>query len=252
VLTLERDARVAALASVAEFDERRAFVFLTAAGTVKRTGADQFANIRAGGIAAIKVQDGDALLDVQLSEGTNDLVLVTTQGRAIRFPEGDVPLMGRTAQGVKGIQLRVGDAVVGMVVVRREATLCTVTSQGYGKRTALAEYPVQRRGGMGTVTLDVTDRTGGLIAAKELLPGDELMVIAAGGVATRLTADEIPEQGRATQGKRIIRLEPGDRVVEVARVASEREDGEGAERRRGSDDGGPGPRQLELMSEGGR
>ena len=248
VLTLERGARVAALASVGEFDDRRAFVFLTAAGIVKRTGVDQFANIRAGGIAAIKVQDGDALLDVQLSEGASDVVLVTKQGRAIRFPEGDVPLMGRTAQGVKGIQLREADAVVGMVVVRREASLCTVTSQGFGKRTPLGEYPVQRRGGMGTITLDVTDRTGGLIAAKELLPGDELMVIAAGGRATRVAADDIPEQGRATQGKRVIRLDPGDRVVEVARVASEREDGEGAERREPPGAGSPTRTQLELMA----
>src|SRR5690606_3648675 len=128
-------ARVAALASVPEFDDRRAFIFLTETGIVKRTSLDQFANIRAGGITAIRIQPDDALLDVQLSEGSNDVMLVTKQGRAIRFPEQDVPLMGRAAQGVKGIQLRKGDAVVGMVVVRREATLCTVTSQGYGKRT---------------------------------------------------------------------------------------------------------------------
>jgi DNA gyrase subunit A len=245
VLTLERGARVAALASVAEFDERRAFVFLTASGVVKRTTLDQFANIRAGGIAAIKVQPGDALLDVQLSEGGSDIVLVTKQGRAIRFPDNDVPLMGRTAQGVKGIQLREGDAVVGMVVVRREATLCTVTSQGYGKRTPLADYPVQRRGGMGTITLDVSDRTGSLIAAKELLPGDELMVIGAGGQATRVGAEDIPEQGRATQGKRIVRLETGDRVVEVARVASERGD---EDERRDAPPGGGTRTQLELMT----
>ncbi|MGH7506076.1 MAG: DNA gyrase C-terminal beta-propeller domain-containing protein, partial [Longimicrobiales bacterium] len=207
VLTLEKGARVAALASVDEFDTGRSFVFLTADGTVKRTSLDQFANIRAGGINAIRVLDGDELLDVQLSEGGNDVVLVTREGRAIRFPEADISMMGRTAQGVRGIQLRKGDAVVGMVVVRREATLCTVTQLGFAKRTPLADYPVQRRGGMGTITLDVTEKTGRLVAAKELLPGDELMLISAGGQASRVTADDVPEQGRATQGKRIFKLE---------------------------------------------
>jgi DNA gyrase subunit A len=245
VLTLEKGARVAALASVGEFDTERAFVFLTATGTVKRTGLDQFANIRAGGIAAIRVQEEDRLLDVQLSEGGSDIVLVTRQGRAIRFPENDIPMMGRSAQGVRGMQLRSGDAVVGMVVVRREATLCTVTAQGFAKRTPLAEYPVQRRGGIGTITLDVAERTGDLVAAKELLPGDELMVIAATGLATRVASEDVPEQGRATQGKRILKLALGDRVVEVARVASERDDG--ATGRRG-DDTAAERTQLELMS----
>src|SRR5688572_23908713 len=134
LMTIERDDRVAALVAVSEFTEDRALLFLTSGGTVKRTTLDQYANIRAGGIAAIRVLDDDTLLDVQVSEGTSDIVLVTRQGRAIRFPESDVPLMGRVSQGVKGIGLRADDAVIGMVVVRREATLCTVTQYGYAKR----------------------------------------------------------------------------------------------------------------------
>jgi DNA gyrase subunit A len=148
-------------------------------------------------------------------------VLVTRQGRSIRFPENDVPLMGRTAQGVKGIGLRAGDGVIGMVVVRRESSLCTVTELGYGKRTPIGDYPVQKRGGLGTVTLDVSGRTGGVVAAKELIEGDELMIISAGGAATRVTADEVPEQGRATQGRQLLKPKAGDRIVEVARVARE-------------------------------
>ena len=249
VLTLEKGARVAALASVAEFDADRAFVFLTSDGTVKRTALDQFANIRAGGINAIRIQEGDELLDVQLSEGGSDIVLVTHQGRAIRFPEADVPLMGRTAQGVRGIQLRQDDGVVGMVVVRREASLCTVTELGFGKRTPLGDYPVQRRGGIGTITLDVTDKTGQLVAGKELLPGDELMLISAGGGAERVAAGDVPVQGRATQGKRIFRLEAGDRVVEVARVASEREESRTAAAAPDpAEQPGNGGQQLDLMS----
>jgi DNA gyrase subunit A len=223
VLTLEKKSRVAALIPVTEFSESRALLFLTATGTVKRTTLDQYANIRSGGINAIKVPDDDQLLDVQLSDGTNDIVLVTSGGRAIRFPEGDVPSMGRVAQGVRGMQLRAGDNVVGMVVVRRDATLCVITEKGYGKRTPVSDYPVQKRGGMGTITLDVTERTGPIVGAKELVDGDELMIINANGVATRVATDAVPIQGRATQGKRLIPSEGDSRVVEVSRVAREQE-----------------------------
>jgi DNA gyrase subunit A len=223
LISIERAARIAALVPVSDFTEDRMLLFLTRAGTVKRTTLDQFANVRSGGIAAIKLQTDDSLLDVQISDGGNDVVLVTRAGRAIRFPEADVPVMGRTAQGVKGMQLREKDAIVGMVVVRRDATLSTVTDQGFAKRTPVGEYPVQKRGGMGTITLDVNEKSGQLVAAKEILEGDELMVISASGAATRVTADEIPVQGRATQGKRVLAVSPGDRVVEVSRVARDRE-----------------------------
>jgi DNA gyrase subunit A len=229
LLTLDRGDRVAALVPVEEFSPDRSLLFLTAAGTVKRTSLDQYANIRAGGIAAIRVADGDRLLDVQLAEGLNDVVLVTQQGRAIRFAESDVPAMGRVAQGVKGMQLRKGDGVIGMVVVRRESTLCTVTENGYAKRTPVSDYPAQKRGGLGTVTLDVSAKTGPLVAAKELLDGDELMVITATGAAHRLAGATVPVQGRATQGRRLVEVGAGDRVVEVSRVA--RESGESASRR---------------------
>jgi DNA gyrase subunit A len=224
VLTMEKGARIAALLPVGEFSHDRSLLFLTASGTVKRTSLDQFSNIRAGGIAAIKLQDRDSLLDVQLLEPGADVVLVTTGGRAIRFREADVPPTGRVTQGVRGIQLRGKDAVVGMVVVRRDATLCTITGKGFAKRTPLGDYPIQKRGGLGTITLDVSAKTGPLIGGKELLDGDQLMIIAGSGKATRLDAAEIPTQGRATQGKRVIDLESGDTVVEVARVARERDD----------------------------
>ncbi|MBX6365953.1 MAG: DNA gyrase subunit A, partial [Gemmatimonadetes bacterium] len=246
LLNLDRSTEIAALVSVTEFSPERSLLFLTAGGTVKRTTLDQFANIRAGGIAAIKLQPRDRLLDVQLSDGTNDVVLVTRNGRAIRFPETEVPLMGRVAQGVAGIKMKEGDRVVGMVVVRREATLCTVTTQGYAKRTPVTDYPVQRRGGLGTLTLEVTEKSGKLVAAKELLEGDELMIITAGGGAMRVAAADIPEQGRTTQGKQVIAPIDGDRVVEVARVAKEREDGSGGGGAVESEED-----QLELIAEAG-
>jgi DNA gyrase subunit A len=224
LFSIERGSRVAALIAVGEFSDSRNLMFLTSGGTIKRTSLDQFANVRGSGIAAIKLSEDDRLLDVQQSDGMNDVVLITRQGKAIRFPEADVPAVGRTAQGVRGIQLRANDAVIGMVVVRRDATLCTFTALGYAKRTSINEYPVQKRGGLGTITLDVSDKTGPLVAGKEVLPGDELMVIAASGAATRIAADDMPVQGRATQGKRVLPIGAGDRVVEVARVASDSDD----------------------------
>jgi DNA gyrase subunit A len=250
VLTLEKGARVAALIPVSEFSEDRSLLFLTATGTVKRTTLDQYANIRTGGINAIKIPDDDRLLDAQLSDGASDIVLVTSGGRAIRFPEADVPTMGRVAQGVRGIQLRGDDTVVGMVVVRRDATLCVITSRGFGKRTPVADYPVQKRGGMGTITMDVSDRTGAIVGAKELVDGDELMIIAANGVATRVTTERVPVLGRATQGKRLVEGEGTDRVVEIARVAREQEsaDAGGEDKTAARDRKSPaGQKQLDLI-----
>jgi DNA gyrase subunit A len=219
VLTLEKGDRVAALLPIAEFDATRSLLFLAASGTVKRTALDQYGSIRAGGIAAIRLQDDDYLLDVQLSDGNSDVVLVTSLGRAIRFPESDVPLMGRVAQGVRGMQLRGDDGVVGMVVVRRGGTICTITAHGFGKRTQVADYPVQRRGGIGTITLDVSQKTGPIVGARELLEEDELMIISASGAVRRISATAIPLQGRATQGKHIADASEHDPVVEVSRVA---------------------------------
>ncbi len=238
LLDLAGEDGIASVVSVTEFSEDQLLIFLTAGGTIKRTTLDQFANIRAGGIHAINLKDDDRLLDVQLSDGSHDLVLVTRGGRAIRFPERDVSAMGRTAQGVKGIELRDDDGVVGMVVVRRHATLCTVTANGYGKRTPVEEYSVQRRGGLGSVTLQVTQRTGDLVAAKEVLPGDELMVLAQSGKATRLSAEDVAVQGRNTQGRRLLALESDDRVVEVSRVAQEREEEDGSDAEAGAGDAG--------------
>jgi DNA gyrase subunit A len=253
LLTLDRGDRVAALIPVDVFTEQRSLLFLTASGTVKRTTLDQYGNIRSGGIAAIRVQAGDRLLDVQVSEGINDVVLVTAQGRAIRFGENDVPFMGRVAQGVRGIQLRKDDGVIGMVVVRREATLCCVTEQGFAKRTPVSDYPAQKRGGLGTITLDVSSKTGQLVAAKELLDGDELMVITASGAATRLGGADVPIQGRATQGRKLVATAAGDRVVEVSRVAREGT-GEAGQRRRasgvGSDTAASAPFEIDAELEG--
>ncbi|MFW6330942.1 MAG: DNA gyrase subunit A [Gemmatimonadota bacterium] len=235
---------VAALIPVSEYDDEVDLVFLTRGGIVKRTQLSEFANIRAGGIIAINLKDQDELLDVRLSDGVNDIVLATARGRAIRFPETDVPRVGRTAQGVIGVRLKTDDAVVGMVVVRRDATLACITSQGFAKRTPISGFRTQGRGGQGTAALSVSERTGPMVAAKEMLEGDELMVITAGGRAARLEAARIPVQGRATQGKQLVKVAAGDRVVEVSRVASER----GAKKAAEPDTTGNAGEQLELVA----
>jgi DNA gyrase subunit A len=159
--------------------------------------------------------------------------------------------MGRVAQGVRGMQLRGDDSVIGMVVVRREATLGTITAHGYAKRTQVADYPAQHRGGIGTITLDVSDKTGAIVAAKELLDGDELMVITANGAATRLEAAAVPMQGRATQGKRLVEASVLNQVVEVSRVAREQAEGPRPnESGRPADGNGASERQqLELIGD---
>ena len=224
LLAFSHDEGIAALVSVSDFPADRYVIFLTAEGAVKRTALDQFAKIRSGGIIAINLRDGDGVLDAKLSDGTNDVVLVTLLGRAIRFPEEEIPPMGRATQGVRGIQLRDNDKIAGMVVTRRDAMLCTVTEQGFAKRTRLDEYPLQRRGGVGTTTVEISKKTGLLVGVKEILVADEVMLVTVTGAAHRVPATKIPIQGRLTQGKRIIDLEKKDRVVEVARVAPEQEE----------------------------
>jgi DNA gyrase subunit A len=182
--------------------------------------------VRSSGIIGINVEERDELIDVQVTDGTNDIVLATRYGMSIRFHEKDVREMGRDTTGVKGIELEPGDAVIGMVVVRRDATLLTVTEKGLGKRSELGDYRVQHRGGKGIITLRRTDKTGDCVALKEVIPDDELMVITRHGVIIRLPVNDIRVIGRNTQGVRIINLDEGDTVIDVARVVKEDEGGE--------------------------
>jgi DNA gyrase subunit A len=144
---------------------------------------------------------------------------------SIRFHESDVREMGRATTGVKGIELDQGDKVIGMVVIRRDATLLVVTEKGLGKRSELAEYRVQKRGGKGLITLKRTDKTGGCVALKEVLPDDELMMITRHGIIIRVPVKGISVIGRITQGVRVMNLDEGDTIVGVARVVKEDEDG---------------------------
>src|SRR5690242_10540404 len=192
---------IAALVPVREFVEDKCLIFATRNGTAKKTVLSAYGNVRAAGINAINIEKGDELIDVQVCDSNSDIVLATRSGMSIRFHQGDVRDMGRATTGVKGIELDKGDHVIGMVVVRRDATLLCVSEKGYGKRSELSEYRVQKRGGKGIITFKVTDKTGNIVALKEVIPEDELMMITRHGVIIRVPVDGIRVIGRNTRSE---------------------------------------------------
>ena len=238
-IAIKPDERIAALVPVREFSDDQYVLFATKNGVVKKTVLSEFGNPRSVGIRAINIEKGDELIDVQVTDGRNDIVLATRHGMSIRFHEQDVRDMGRTATGVKGIELEKKDQVIDMVVVRRKSTLLTVTEKGMGKRSELEEYRVQHRGGRGIITLKRADKTGDIVALKEVLPDDELMMITKKGIMIRVAVEGIRISGRNTQGVKVMNLTPGDLVVDVARVVKEDEAENGADAGDDEDDEAP-------------
>ena len=222
-IAVRPDEHITALVPVREFADNRWLVFVTRNGTVKKSVLSDYGNPRANGIIAINIEAGDELIDVQLTDGNNDIVLATSGGMSIRFHESDVREMGRATGGVKGIELDSEDRVIGMVVIRRDATLLVVSEKGFGKRSEISEYRVQKRGGKGIITFHNTDKTGHCMALKEVQPQDELMMITRSGVIIRVPVDGIRVIGRNTQGVRVMNLEGADSIVGVARVVKEEE-----------------------------
>ena len=216
----DRSDRIVAMLPVDDLEQEKVLVFVSQNGLAKRTPLREFSNPRSGGMIAAGVKEGDQILDVVLSDGDAELMILTREGRAIRFPESDVPEVGRTAQGVKGVDLRAEDGVVGMVVIRREAHVMTVTDDGVGKRTSMSEFPLQKRGGMGNLAVPFGKGARPVVAAMEVLDADEVMLVTAAGLVARVPAERIPVHGRRTRGGRLLRLGVGDRVVDVTRVAA--------------------------------
>ena len=228
LVSMAPDEKIAALQTVKEFEEGKFIAMGTLRGIVKKTELPAFSNPRAGGIIAMGVEDGDCLMAAQITDGTGEIFIGTRDGVAIRFPEGDVRPMGRTAYGVKGIGLREGDEVVAMEVVRPGSTLLTVTEHGYGKRTELDEYRVQSRGGVGIINIQTSERNGRVVGMASVHDEDEFMLITQQGKILRTVARDIRTIGRATQGVRLIEIDADDRVVALARLAEE-EDENGSE-----------------------
>ncbi len=236
-IAIKPDEQIAALVPVREFSDEQSLIFATRQGTVKKTVLSAYGHVRATGICGINIEKDDELIDVQVCDQNSDIILATKDGMSIRFHHSDARDMGRATTGVKGIELEKGDEVIGMVVVRRDASLLVVSEKGYGKRSELADYRVQKRGGKGIITLKKTDKTGSIVALMEVIPDDELMMITRHGVIIRLPVDGIRVIGRNTQGVKVMNLDSGDTVVDVARVV--KEDETGAEELAGGDEAAP-------------
>jgi len=208
-------------------------VFATKKGLIKKSKLSLYGNVRKAGINAVLLEEGDALIEAIITDGTQDMILAKKKGLAIRFHEDEVRSMGRTAYGVKAVTLDdEQDEVVSMVSVKRQATLLAVTENGYGKRSEISEYRVSHRGGKGIITIKTTERNGNVVAVKEVVDGDELMIITKQGQMIRMPVKGISVIGRNTQGVRLVNLAPSptaegtvellpDTVGGVTRVVSE-------------------------------
>ncbi len=223
LLELDPQEKVATTIPVRDF-ESGYLVFATENGTVKKTELQAFSNPRLGGIIAINIDEDDRLFGVRLTDGEHDLLLATAGGYAIRFPEENARPMGRATRGVRGIRLRAGDRLVGMESLDSEGDILTIAAGGLGKRTKLEDYPRQGRGGQGVINLKVGDKTGEVVAVKQVREGDGMVMITQGGKLIRSSVDGVRIVGRATQGVRVMHLGDDDRVVAVAKVADRDEE----------------------------
>ena len=223
LLPLREGEKISAVLPVREFQEGYFVVFATRKGLVKKTELMAYANPRHDGIIALSLEEDDEVIGVRLTDGSQDLLLSTKKGQAIRFSEQEVRPTGRVAYGVKGITLEEGDAVVSLEMLSKGATLLTVSSGGYGKRSEVEEYRVQSRGGKGIITMRTTDKTGEVIGVRQVTDEDHLMLVTDSGRIIRLRMVELRVIGRNTQGVRLLNVGPEERVVSLALLA-EKED----------------------------
>ena len=220
LLPLEQDDQICAIVPVREFSDDRYLFTATRKGIVKKTKLSAYQNIRRDGIIALKIQDDDDLIGAAITDGQQDITLLTRNGQAMRFSESEVRAMGRVSTGVKGISLRQGDEVVDMVVVRESSSLLTICENGYGKRTSQAEYPCKHRAGQGVIDIKTSPRNGSVVACREIEGEEEVMLVTQNGIMIRISVQDISTIGRNTQGVRVINLDEGDRVIDMAPLPS--------------------------------
>ncbi|HRK06324.1 MAG TPA: DNA gyrase subunit A [Pseudobdellovibrionaceae bacterium] len=221
VLSLANGEKVMAVLPVDQFDENKYVVMLTEKGIIKKTSLGEFSNPRPSGIIALTTDLEDKVIDAKVSNGRCDIFIATRDGMSIRFDEGDVRAMGRSARGVKGVTLGKDDIVVGMEIIDKtsKATILMVTDNGYGKRTPTEEYRVQSRGGVGIITQKTTDKVGAVVGTRTVLDTDEIMITTDRGQTIRMMASGISVLGRNTQGVRLINLNNDEKVTGIARIA---------------------------------
>ena len=220
LLELKEGENVTSLIPVRNFDGRQ-LVMVTRNGVIKKTELSAYGNPKKGGIIAINLDEGDKLIGVKLTNGKQDIIIGTAQGKAIRFNEEDARSMGRVTHGVKAITLKEDDTVKGMVIVDENATLLTVCENGFGKRTDFSAYSAQHRGGQGVINIKTTERNGNVVALIDVRDEDELIMITSKGMVIRTPANSIRSIGRNTQGVKLFSVDEDDKVVSVARVLPE-------------------------------
>jgi DNA gyrase subunit A len=226
IIMIDPEDKVRAFINVKNLDDpdyinNNYIVLCTSRGTIKKTALEAYSRPRQSGIIAINVREGDSLIEARLTSGQAEILLAIRSGKAIRFNESTVRPMGRNASGVKGIKLSeaAGDAVVGMVCLEdRERDILVVSEKGFGKRSDVDDYRITNRGGKGVKTINITEKTGQLIAIKEVTDNDDLMIINKSGIAIRMPVTDMRVMGRATQGVKLINLKEGDSIASVTRV----------------------------------
>jgi DNA gyrase subunit A len=224
LLPLEEGERVTSILPVVEYTEGHYIFMATANGTVKKTALTDFSRQRSVGLRALELEEGDVLVGTAITDGSCDVMLFSSEGKAVRFKEGDVRAMGRTARGVRGIKLGAGHRMISLIIPEEDGTVLTVSENGYGKRTQMEEFPIKGRGTMGVIAMQTSDRNGRLVGAVQVFEGDELMLISNQGTLVRTRTDEVSVLGRNTQGVRVIRTKEGETLVGVERVEEPDED----------------------------
>jgi DNA gyrase subunit A len=224
LLPLDDGERITAMLPIREFEEGRYIFMATASGTVKKTSLAAFSRPRAAGIIAVDLEEGDKLVGVALTDGFRDVMLFTTEGKAVRFAEDDVRPMGRNASGVRGIKIPPGEQVISLIIPDPQGLVLIASENGFGKLTSVDEFPVHGRGGQGVIAMQTTERNGQLVAATQVATTDELMLMSSNGTLVRTRASDISVLGRNTQGVRLIRLDEGERLIGVEPVEPENGD----------------------------
>ncbi|MBM6386308.1 MAG: DNA gyrase subunit A [Paenibacillus sp.] len=218
LIQIEQGESVNAVIPVQEFESDKYLFFATRQGVVKKTPLEDYTNIRKGGLIGISLRDDDALIEVKLTDGQQEIIMGTSNGMSIRFSEANVRSMGRSATGVKGITLDEGDVVIGMDVVDQELDVLIVTAKGYGKRTPVSDYRMQTRGGKGIKTINVTEKNGAVVSLKMVKTEEDLMIITSSGTLIRMSMEGISTMGRYTQGVKLIHIRDEDAVATVSRI----------------------------------
>ena len=218
LLPLEEGERVTSILPVEEYVEGHYIFMATASGTVKKTALTDFARQRSVGLRALELEEGDVLVGTAITDGECDVMLLSTEGKAVRFKEGDVRAMGRTARGVRGIKLDADHRMISLIIPAEGGRVLTVSEHGYGKRTEVSEFPTKGRGTKGVIAMQTSERNGRLVGAVQVFDGDELMLISNQGTLVRTRTDEVSILGRNTQGVRVIRTKEGESLVSVERI----------------------------------